>query len=133
MTKIREQTEQCHKLESEYRVAESSISHAEELIAATKGSVVGTEKSIQAELESCKTHTAKIGELQKAEETLTQEREQLAKEQGALSEKASALEFAIAQALGDIRSLEDEAVDVKVRISVLENAKNNDTDKGNCY
>ena len=35
----------------------------------------------------------------------------------------------VAQALNDIRALENEAVDVKVRMSVLENAKNTDTDK----
>ena len=34
LSSIREQTEQCHTLESEYRVAENTIAHAKELIAA---------------------------------------------------------------------------------------------------
>lgn len=129
LTKIREQTEQCHTLESEYRVAENTVAHAKELIAATQGSVTGTEKAIQAESESAAKHASKIGELENAERDLTQQQSALSAEQTDLTMKASELDAAIAQALEDIRSLENEAVDVKVRISVLENAKNTDTDK----
>ncbi len=129
LTKIREQTEQCHTLESEYRVAENTVAHAKELIAATQGSVTGTEKAIQGELESAAKHASKIGELENAEKELTQQQSALSEEQTTLTAKASELDAAIAQSLEDIRVLENEAVDVKVRISVLENAKNTDTDK----
>ena len=129
LTKIREQTELCHKLDSEYRVAENTVSHAKDLIAATQGSVSGTEKSMQAEMEACNAHSLKIGELQAVETDLVKEQDALSEEQKTLSERSSALELTIAQALEDIRVLENEAVDVKVRISVLENVKNNDTDK----
>ena len=129
LTKIHEQTELCHKLESEYRVAENTIAHAKDLIAATQGSVGSTEKSMQSELEAAKKHAAKIAELQNAEETLIAEQEALSAEQKELTRREGELETAIAQALDDVRTLENEAVDVKVRISVLENAKNSDTDK----
>ena len=129
LTKIREQTELCHNLESEYRVAENSIAHAQDLIAATQGTLAGTEKSLQAELASCAEHTSRIGALEEDAEKLNQKQQGLLAEQTALKEKESALEFAVAQALEDIRALENEAVDVKVRMSVLENAKNTDTDK----
>lgn len=129
LTKIREQTDLCHKLESEYRVAENTVSHAKDLIAATQGSVGSTERSIQAEIDSATAHAAKISELQNAEVELAAERETLTEEQKSLNTRESALEAAVAQALEDIRALENEAVDVKVRISVLENAKNTDTDK----
>ena len=129
LTKIREQTELCHTLESEYRVAENTVSHAKDLIAATQGSVGSTDKSIQNETAAATAHAAKISELEAAEEELTKEREHLSNKQTELSERESALEAAIAQALEDLRALENEAVDVKVRISVLENAKNTDTDK----
>jgi len=129
LTQIREQTEQCHTLESEYRVAENTISHAKELIAATQGSVGGTEKALQNEMEASAKHTARIAELQNTEEELQKEQEKLTLEQTHLSVKSSELEAQVAQALEDIRALENEAVDVKVRISVLENAKNSDTDK----
>ncbi|MBQ8310492.1 MAG: chromosome segregation protein SMC [Clostridia bacterium] len=129
LTKIREQTEQCHTLESEYRVAENTISHAKELIAATQGSVGGTEKAIANELAAAEKHAVKIAELQSAETELAEQQEALSKEQTHLTAKASELEANVASALEDIRALENEAVDVKVRISVLENAKNSDTNK----
>ena len=129
LTKIREQTDLCHTLESEYRVAENTVSHAKDLIAATQGSVGSTDKSIQNETAAATAHAANIAELQKKEEELTLEREHLSNKQTELSERESALEAAVAQALDDLRALENEAVDVKVRISVLENAKNSDTDK----
>ena len=129
LTQIREQTDLCHKLESEYRVAENTVSHAKDLIAATEGSVGSTKKSIDAEIDSCTAHAGKVSELQDAEEALTAQQTALTKEQAELSERESALEMTVARALNDIRALEDEAVDVKVRMSVLENAKNTDTDK----
>ncbi len=129
LTRIREQTELCHTLESEYRVAENTVAHAKELIAATQGSVGGTEKAMQNETESCRKHAEKIGTLQNKEEELTRERETLLSEQGTLSRRASELESAVAQALDDIRALENEEMDVRVRISVLERAKTSDTDK----
>ncbi|MBE6588912.1 MAG: chromosome segregation protein SMC [Ruminococcaceae bacterium] len=129
LTKIREQTEQCHTLESEHRVAENTIAHAKELIAATQGSVSGTEKAIQSEMEAASKHALRIGELEDAKETLLEKQETLSSEQASLTERASALDAAVAKALEDIRRLENEAVDVKVRMSVLENAKNTDTDK----
>ena len=129
LTKIHEQTELCHKLESEYRVAENTISHAKDLIAATQGTVGSTEKSMQAEIDAGTEHAAKIAELQKHETELVAEQSALMTEQKALSERESALEMKVSGALDDIRLLENAAVDVKVRISVLENAKNTDTDK----
>ena len=129
LTQIREETEHCHTLESEYRVAENTVAHAKELIAATQGSVGGTEKAMQAEMETASKHAARIGELQNAESDLVQKREELTAEQTRLSAHSAELESAVATALNDIRSLENDAVDIKVRISVLENAKNTDTDK----
>ena len=129
LSRIREQTERCHTLDSEYKVAENTISHAKDLIAATQGSVGSTEKSMRAEMEACTGHARKIGELKVVEEELSTQREGMIKEQDALASRESSLESAVAQALEDIRALENEAVDVKVRVSVLENAKNTDTDK----
>ncbi|MBQ7336342.1 MAG: chromosome segregation protein SMC [Clostridia bacterium] len=129
LTKIREQTETCHTLESEYRVAENTVAHAKDLIAATQGSVSGTEKAMQIETDACTKHAVKIGALQETLSNLNQKQDSLSEEQKTLTLKASELEAAVAQALQDIRTLESEAVDVKVRVSVLENAKNSDTDK----
>ncbi len=129
LTKIREQTDLVHKLESEYRVAENTVSHAKDLIAATEGSVSGTDKAIKAEMEAATKHATRIGELENAKAELVERREALFAEQTGLGAKASALESAVAEALDDIQRLENEAVDVKVRISVLENTRKTDTSK----
>ena len=129
LTKIHEQTELCHQLESEYRVAENTVAHAKDLIAATQGSVSSTEKSVQAEIETATAHATKIGELQALEASLNDKQTELTEEQSRLQEEERELDGKIAQALDEIRALENEAVDVKVRISVLENAKNTNTDK----
>ena len=129
LTRIHEQTELCHQLESEYRVAENTVAHAKDLIAATQGSVTSTEKSIQAEIETATAHATKVGELQAQESSLTEKQTELTDEQKRLQDEERDLDGKIAQALEEIRTLESEAVDVKVRISVLENAKNTNTDK----
>ncbi len=129
LTAIREQTNKCHELESVLRVAENSISHARELIAATQGSVAGTEKSIQIEETSAAKHAERIGELENQIANLTEEQRKLQSEQVSAEAKISSLDADLATALEDIRAIEAEQVDVKVRISVLENAKTSDSDK----
>jgi len=129
LTQIQEQTELCHKLESEYRVSENTINHAKDLIAATEGSVHSNEKAVQNETNAVKEHAEKIAALEGTEATLSAEHETLGSEQTELNQRERELDTVIAQTLDDIRALETEAVDVKVRISVLENAKNTDTDK----
>ncbi len=129
LTRIREETDLCHELESRERVAENSITHARELIASTKLTLTGTERTKQTEVETAAVHAKKIGELEAAAEALTAEQTKLTREQAALAETEQKLDLAVAQALDDIRELEAEAMDVKVRISVLENAKTADSDK----
>lgn len=129
LTQIQAQTENCHQLESEYRVAENTVNHAKDLIAATQGSVGGTEKAIQNEMDACKLHAEKAETLRADREEKVGEQERLQSEQTALEQRIETLDLALDRALGDIRGLEQEAMDVKVRISVLENAKTTDTTK----
>ncbi len=129
LTQIREKTDDCHRLDSEYRVAENTVSHAKDLIAATEGSLASIEKSIAEETDVCTAHAQKIGVLQNDAAELALKQDALNEEQARLNQKNTTLEDALATALADLRELESRAVDVKVRISVLENAKNTDTDK----
>lgn len=129
LTKIRERTEECHNLESEERVAENTIAHAKELIAGTQSAVAGVEKSIRAEQETGAEHAKKIEELQGAVSELNRQQAEMMDEQTKLTEQETKLAEAVAQALSDIRDLEKEEMDVKVRISVLENARETDTGK----
>ncbi len=129
LTRIRDLTEAHHALESEYRVAENTVSHAKELIEATEGSVLRNAASMEKEQATCDAHARAHAELARTEREAVAKQDSMQLEQAALAKKASELEEDVARALEDIRTLEDEAVDLKVRISVLENAKNNDTDK----
>ncbi len=129
LTQIQEETEACHNLESEYRVAQTNIAHARSLIEATESTLAGTRASADNEKAGCAVHVAKMEELQGVLTGLTEEQSRLTLEQTELTEKEGALEEAVAQAGEDVRALESEAIDVRVRISVLENTKNTDTDK----
>ncbi len=129
LTQISEQTDLCHSLDKAYSVAKETISNAEKLIAVTESTRESTEHSVQKEQSAIAAHTEKIRTVEQQAEELTVKQKELTEEQAALAGKAASLEEAVAQAREDIRVLENEAVDVKVRISVLENAKNSDTDK----
>ena len=129
LSQIQETSESCHRLESEYRVAENTIAHARDLIAATESTLVGTRASADTEKAGCAVHVEKIDELQKKLAGLTDGQNKMVTEQEELTAKEAELEGAVAQAGEDVRALESEAIDVRVRISVLENTKNTDTDK----
>ena len=129
LTEIHETTENTHRLESEYRVAENTVAHAKDLIAATEVSLGSTRTAMDQEKEGCAVHDAKIAQLQETLTELNTEQTKLGVEQETLTRRERELEEAVAQAGEDVRALESEAIDARVRISVLENAKNTNTDK----
>ena len=126
---IREQTEKNHKLDSEYRVGESNIEHTKELIGASEQSIKGSKDAIEAETLGEESRRKSIDELTKKLDAIKQEQDEKVLEQRSCDEKAEELENAIAEALNDIRALENERVDVRVRKNVLEKARETDTDK----
>ena len=127
--KIREQTAKNHDLDSEYRVGENNIAHTKELIENTKSSIKGAEDSILAEKNGKDERAKHISELEARLTLMQAEHSEKSEEQKKCAEDAEKLENAVATALEDIRNLENERVDVRVRKSVLENAKTTDTDK----
>ena len=129
LTQIHETTENTHRLESEYRVAENTVNHAKDLIAATEVTLTGTREAMETEREGGTVHINKIEELLNSLTALTEEQNKLNDEQERLTRREQELEAIVAQTGEDIRALESEAVDVRVRISVLENAKTTDTNK----
>ncbi len=122
LTQIREQTNQNHDLDSQYRVAENDIAHIKELRAAAEGAIASVDRTVEAETQACAERHRKIDELKACYATAEAEQSDTAAAQRDAQERAAALEAQIATALYDIRNLEAEAVDVKVRLSVLENA-----------
>ena len=126
---IREVTGEIHTLDSEYRVAETNILHTKEMIAEAQGNAASAQKSIDNERAQSERRAKGIADL---ESTLALKDQQYASEckaQKEYEEKARALEFDISRALDDMRVLDAEAVDVKVRMSVLENARDSGADR----
>ena len=126
---IREQTDVNHKLDSEYKVTERNIVHTKELLLTAQQALQVNEKSKADELENVAVRRENIKKLQQEAETARNEYEKSQIEKENATKKISGLEFDIATAFNDIQKLEAQAVDVRVRISVLENAKNTDKDK----
>ncbi|MBQ7320779.1 MAG: chromosome segregation protein SMC [Clostridia bacterium] len=122
LTQIREQTNKNHDLDSQYRVAENNIAHTKELRAAAEGTVASVNRSIETETATCGSHLQKIEELSAQLTQVESAQREASEKQRKYGEKAADLEARIATALYDIRNLDAEAVDVKVRLSVLENA-----------
>ena len=122
LTQIREQTEQNHTLDSQYRVAENDIAHIKELCAATEGTIASIGRSVETETAGCVERRRKIADLQEQQTAAESAQSEAIVHQRRAQETAADLEEKIATALYDIRNLEAEAVDVKVRLSVLESA-----------
>ena len=126
---IKAQTESNHTLDSEYKVAESNILHTEELLSVTKNELSSAEKTKSDEEASIRERDDNVKALEAKLRECKFEQENTLADQVATGEKINALDEHIASALADIQELESQAVDVKVRMSVLENAKNTDQDK----
>ncbi len=122
LTQIREQTEQNHTLDSRYRVAENEIAHIKELSATAEGAIASISRSVETESGRCVERRRKIDELSEQRTAAETSQAKAIARQRKAQESAAELEAKIATALYDIRNLEAEAVDVKVRLSVLESA-----------
>ncbi len=126
---IRRQTSANYTLESEYRVNETNILHTKEMIAAGESSAANAERLVEGEKAAKEDILKKNAELEVKLAATKDEQKAAAEEQRAAAEREKELDFEIARALYDIHALESEAVDLKARRSVIENAKNSDTDK----
>ena len=126
---IKEQTEENHRLDSEYKVAESNILHTGELLETTERSKAAVLRTKEEEEQTVKNRTQNIKDHEEKLREINIKHENATAMQAKLSDDIAKLDENIASALADIRELESQAVDIKVRISVLENAKNTDRDK----
>ena len=126
---IRAQTNDNHALDSEYRVTATNILHTKEMIAEAEGNAASAKKSIENERSSAEERTKKIALLEGELDERNREHESAGEAQKCADAEARQLEFEIARALEDIRILDVEAVDVKVRMSVLQNARESGSDR----
>ena len=126
---INKQTERNHTLDSEYRVAQTNRQHTMESARMAEERVGVLEKDLANEQEAKKQRQEKIEKLREAHAALQRERSEAIAEQERLRAEADKLSELIETALADLRAFEKEATDVRVRLSVIENAQNTDGDK----
>ena len=129
LSQIREQTEINHKLDSEFSVAQTNISHTKEMIAAAEGACESTKKSIARENEAQEERAQKIASFELLLDQKNTELEQIETEKNKYALDAQSLGFDIDRALADIRAIDAEIADAKARISVIDSSRNSDLDK----
>ncbi len=126
---IKEQTSEIFKLDSEFRVNETNIRHTDEMIESAKQSMGSAERNLAEEKIKEQAQKDKIVTL---ERTLDETNGKLETTEDAIfDEKCNIdkLNKAIDTAFSDIKSAEEAAVDIKVRISVLENSRESGSDR----
>ncbi|MEE0969229.1 MAG: chromosome segregation protein SMC, partial [Clostridia bacterium] len=129
LQKIREQTEKNHALDSEYRVGESNIAHTKELAENVRQSILASEQAILLEKKGKEEYKSEITKLREKLNSLTLSQSERTEDQRRCTDDAEKLAENIASALDDIKKLENERIDLRVRKSVLQNARETDTDK----
>lgn len=126
---IREQTAKNYETESRYKLNENEINHLRELTAQSEGAVSSIKRTIAAEEEALRVRAGKITSLKTQLEAYKTEHAALTNESTELGTRALKLGEATDTALHDLRTLEKEAVDIRVRLSVMENARLEGGDK----
>ena len=129
LTQIREQTDINHALESTHRVNENDALHIRALIDSTGDTKASIRASIEAQNVEIANHLARIEEIKEEAKLKFNEHDEAELEIERLEKEIARLENEIAVAFGDMRALESEQMQLKVRLSVIENAKMNDNDK----
>ena len=129
LERIQERTKQNFEIDSQFKLNENRIAHCRELIAASEGEVVSLRRTLEAEESDYSGRNRKLTELGEKLEKLRGEQERCQRESADYEARAARLTDAIDSALVDIRKLEQEAVDAKVQLSVIENAQLTNTDK----
>ncbi len=126
---IGKRTEANHTLDSEYQVTETNRRHTEEMLLAAGERILALEKGLADEQEAKKQKLDKIEELRKKHAKLQVEHSEAIAEQARLRAEADRLLLLGEETLLDLRAFEKDATDIRVRLSVIENAKNTDGDK----
>ncbi len=128
-TRITELTAAQHKLDSEYRVTETTVAHTEEMIAAAAESRAALTRQLDTDRAELETHRATCRRLGETLASLEAESTANAAEIEALTRRLALLDEQIASSGADIHTREQEILDIKVRISVLESARSSDSDR----
>ena len=123
LSRIGEQTKINHALDSEYQVSKTNIAHAADMMEGSAEVIREYEKAIEDEKSGLAKREERVKELENQLVERQKEHEAAIEEQKRLRAEAEKLEGQIAEALADIRKYEKEETDIKVRLSVIENAR----------
>ena len=129
LARISAQTKINHELDSEYQVSKTNLSHTAELMEGAAEVIGEYEKAIEDESRGLENRRTRVTELEEQLALRQEAHKNAQEEQRKLRAEAEALETKIAEALTDIRAYEKEATDIRVRLSVIENAKSDDDGK----
>ena len=118
-----------HDLDSRFRVTQTTMIHTEELITAAGETRASLLRQLEADRAELALHAGRLAELEEALKRLNGESEANAREMESLSEKIQKLTDLIDGAAEDIRIREQELMDIRVSLSVLESARSSDSDR----
>lgn len=130
VTEITALTDELHRLDSEYRVRETHIQHAGEGISTAEEAIRAADRARDAARVQERDHRSQAAFLRGKVAELEEEYRTGATELETLRKRIDELSGRIDMTGADIRTREAEAVDVRVRLSVLENARNSGSDRG---
>ena len=126
---IKDQTSEIFRLDSEFRVNDTNIKHTDDLIETAKQALSSSQRMLAEENERIDQHKAKIEELGALSSQNKQTLEVLEDDIFDAKCDIDKLGRAVDTVFADIKAAEAEAVDIKVRISVLENARESGSDR----
>ena len=129
LTRINEQTKINHNLDSEYKVAETNILHTTEMLAGAGELIKSYERSIERENAGVNERKAKIAELEQKLDAEKKLQSESAARQNEIKLLAERLDLQLAEALEEMKTYEKESNDIKVRLSVIDSAKEADDGK----
>ena len=127
--RITELTAVQYNLDNQYNVTQTTMAHTEELIAAAAETRAGLLRQLDNDRAELDTHRARCTELGETLAGLEAESGTNAREIETLTQRIEKLSDMIDQAAEDIRIREQELMDIRVSISVLESARNSDSDR----
>ena len=130
LTEINALKEQIHRADSDYKVAENEIAHKKELLAKAAESIEGAATATAAVQTEFAEVEAATEEKKVALSELEKERLALSERHAACGMRADALEKDMDEKQALAQKLRDDAVDIKVRVSVLENTRITDSNAG---
>ncbi len=129
ISKIREQDDKNHRLDSEYKINENNIAHCNALIESDKFSADAIERNRAAADEEKAKREENVAELKKALDGANSEYDSLTEKKRLGEEDVLTMSAELEDKFAIISELKSEQTDIKVRISVIDNSRRQDDDK----